>query len=77
MDEQFIDESCEPSIPLIVLLKLDELNEARRIYEETTDEGLKAWADVEFADCYDWLVSHDILFYYDREAKLWLRITSD
>ncbi len=29
-------------------------------------------ADGDFADCYDWLVTRDVSFYYDSKSRLWL-----
>lgn len=56
----------------VVVLKLDKLNNTRRLFEEATDEDIKRKADVEFADCYDWLIAHDVLIYYDKKPKLWV-----
>lgn len=56
----------------VVIWKLDTLNNARRLFEEATDEDVRRKADREFADCYDWLVVRDIPIYYDKGAKLWM-----
>lgn len=62
----------------VVLRKLDELNNARRRFEKAMDEDIKQKADLEFADCYDWLVTHDVPIYYEEEPKLWtLRLFID
>ena len=55
-----------------VIIKLDKLNKARRVFEETTDEEIRQKADLDFAQCYDWLTACDVPIYYDKGPKLWL-----
>ncbi len=55
-----------------VICQLDRLNNARRLFENTTDEEVRRKADVEFADCYDWLVTQNVAIYYDKGPELWL-----
>ncbi|MBV9227935.1 MAG: hypothetical protein JOZ18_01385 [Chloroflexi bacterium] len=61
------------SVPFSVLIMLDKLNKAKRIYDQATDENERREADTMFADCYDWLTNHHIPIYYDQESNLWLR----
>jgi hypothetical protein len=55
-----------------VLLMLDRMNKALRVYEQENDESKKQEMDRLFADCYDWLVNRGIPVYYDEKPKLWL-----
>jgi hypothetical protein len=55
-----------------VLFFLDRMNKARRIYEQTEDAQERREMDTLFADCYDWLTSHHIPFYFDAKPQLWL-----
>jgi hypothetical protein len=55
-----------------VLLMLDRMNRALRIYERVNDESVKREMDVLFANCYDYLVNRGVPIYYDEKPKLWL-----
>lgn len=55
-----------------VVVKLDKLNKARRVFEETTDEGIRRKADVEFAECYDWLMACNVSIDYEEGPQLWI-----
>ncbi len=55
-----------------VLVKLDKLNNSRRVFERSTDEDIRRIADLDFANCYDWLIAHNVLVCYDEGPKLWI-----
>ncbi len=55
-----------------VLLKLDRMNRALRVYWQAMSEDEGQVADVVFADCYDWLVARSVSIYYDEKPKLWM-----
>jgi hypothetical protein len=55
-----------------VLIMLDRMNRARRVYEQVSDEDMKRKMDVLFADCYDYLVNRGVPIYYDEKPGLWL-----
>lgn len=57
-----------------VLLHLDKMNRALRTYWQAISEEERQIADVAFANCFDWLVSHGVLIYYDVKPGLWLLI---
>ncbi len=59
-----------------VLLTLDRMNRALRAYKQAVHEDERRVADVSFADCYDWLVAHGVLIYYDPKPGLWLRVVN-
>ena len=61
------------SVPFSIFIILDKLNNAKRTYDQTTNQHEKQQADRTFADCYDWLTTHHIPIYYDQESNLWLR----
>lgn len=55
-----------------VVVKLDKLNKARRVFEETTDEKTRQKADIDFAECYGWLVACNVPLYFDEGPQLWI-----
>ena len=55
-----------------VLVKLDKLNNSRRVFERSTDEDIRRIADLDFANCYDWLIAHNVPVCYDKGPKLWI-----
>ena len=55
-----------------VLLMLDRMNRARRVYEQTSDEKVRQEMDVLFANCYDYLVNRGVPIYFDEKPGLWL-----
>ena len=55
-----------------VLLMLDRMNAALRVYRQASDEDVKRKMDVLFANCYDYLVNRGVPIYFDEKPGLWL-----
>lgn len=62
--------NVQASIEIIVML--DKLNNAKRLYNEATNEEERQKANRIFADCYDWLTNQHIAITYDNALHLWL-----
>jgi len=59
-------------VPFKIILMLDKLNSAKRLYDSTTNEEEKQQADQLFADYYDWLTEQHVAIHYDKVLHLWL-----
>ena len=57
---------------LKVATMLDKLNNAKNVYEKTTNQHIQQEADRTFADCYDWFIQQSLAIEYDKKLHCWL-----
>src|SRR5437870_5503724 len=58
---------------LAIVCMLDRMHKAKRVHHSLLlDEARRQEADTTFANCYDWLIEHDVPFQYDTHLGLWL-----